>query len=340
MNVSGLLVGEEERAARQLAIQAEIILSGRRGDIPQGFVPLLFGRAAPEDLVRYEPKELAALAEAAWSLLGERKAGTTHIRIENRADVAGSHQVGKVTVIEIVNDDMPFLLDSVLGELTEQGILVRLVVHPIVSVERGADGNLIAFRGERAAGDGGARESFIHIHIDRIEAPAKREALMQALEQTLRDVRLSVQDWQAMRARVQAQIAAVKENPPPLPIEETAEAIQFLEWLLANNFTFLGIREYEFSQGEEEVEPQFESGLGILRQRDVHVLRRGTELVAITPEVREFLAEPKALIITKANVRSRVHRRVHMDYIGVKRFDSDGKVTGEFRIVGLFTSNT
>ena len=186
----------------------------------------------------------------------------------------------------------------------------------------------------------GKRESFIHIHVGRIDAPAKREALMQALEQTLRDVRLAVQDWQAMRARVQAQIAAVKDNPPPLPIEETAEAIQFLEWLTNNNFTFLGIREYEFKEDEQEVDPQFESGLGILRQRDVRVLRRGNELVTITPEVRQFLAEPKALIITKANVRSRVHRRVYMDYIGVKRFDSEGAVIGEFRIVGLFTSNT
>ena len=339
MNDAGLVGSDEERAGRQLAIQAEIIVNGRRGDIPAGFVPLLFGRAAAEDLLRYDARELAALAEAAWSLLGERKPGTTHIRIENRADVADSHQIGRMTIIEIVNDDMPFLLDSVLGELTEQGIEVRLVVHPIVNVERGDDGTLVAFRGERPAADG-ARESFIHIHVGRIDAPAKREALMQALEQTLRDVRLAVQDWQAMRARVQAQIAAVKDNPPPLPIEETAEAIQFLEWLTNNNFTFLGIREYEFKEDEQEVDPQFESSLGILRQRDLRVLRRGNELVTITPEVRQFLAEPKALIITKANVRSRVHRRVYMDYIGIKRFDSESAVIGECRIVGLFTSNT
>src|SRR4029453_19386093 len=114
-----------------------------------------------------------------------------------------------------------------------------------------------------------------------------------------------------------------------------AEAIQFLEWLLADNFTFLGVRDYSLTG---EVEAKFETGLGILRDPQVRLLRRGTELVAMTPEIRAFLEEPKALIIAKANVRSRVHRRVYMDYIGVKRFDAKSAVIGELRIVGLFTS--
>src|SRR5262249_18636803 len=102
--------------------------------------------------------------------------------------------------------------------------------------------------------------------------------------------------------------------------------------------TFLGVREYalEGPSGNYRVVP--ESGLGILRSPDVHVLRRGDELVSITPEIMEFLREPKQLIITKANERSRVHRRVHMDYIGIKRFNQAGELSGEFRIVGLFTS--
>jgi hypothetical protein len=141
-----------------------------------------------------------------------------------------------------------------------------------------------------------------------------------------------------MLARVGELIVAIKNNPPPLPVDEIAEATQFLEWLVANNFTFLGVREYAMTGDERGYTVIPESGLGILRSPDVHVLRRGNELVSITPEIMEFLREPRPLIITKANVRSRVHRRVHMDYIGVKRFDDDGKLIGEFRIVGLFTS--
>jgi NAD-specific glutamate dehydrogenase len=141
-----------------------------------------------------------------------------------------------------------------------------------------------------------------------------------------------------MLSRVGELIAEIKNNPPPLPVDEIAEATQFSNGWSPNNFTFLGVREYALTGAERGMEALAASGLGILRAPEMHVLRRGEELVAMTPEIMEFLKEPKALIITKANVRSRVHRRVHMDYIGVKRFDSEGHLIGEFRIVGLFTS--
>ena len=82
----------------------------------------------------------------------------------------------------------------------------------------------------------------------------------------------------------------------------------------------------------------FESGLGIMRSRDVGVVQRWNQPLVITPEIRALLNEPTLLIVTKSAVRSRVHRHVYMDYVGVKRFDPDGKLIGEFRIVGLFTS--
>jgi glutamate dehydrogenase len=338
MAAVGLLAIEDERAGRQLTAQAETILSGRRGDIPQGFVDPLFGRAALEDLLRYDAKDLAKLAEDAWTLLQQRQSDAPTIRIENREAVSGTSRLPTASVIEIVNDDMPFLLDSVLGELAEQGADVRLVVHPIFTVERDARGRLVGFHGAKQASGAARRESFIHIHVGRIDDEARRAEVGRALTQALGDVRLGVQDWLAMRTRVGETVAGLKDNPPPLPLEETAEAIQFLEWLLADNFTFLGVRDYSLPGETGEVEAKFETGLGILRDPQVRVLRRGTELVTITPEIRAFLAEPKALIIAKANVRSRVHRRVYMDYIGVKRFDAEGAVIGELRIVGLFTS--
>ena len=233
---------------------------------------------------------------------------------------------------------MPFLLDSVMAELTEQGLDVRLVLHPILTVERDHTGALIGFRGDGPAVGAARRESFIHIHVERIEDEARQEQIVKAINAVLGDVRLCVADWRPMLARVGELIVEIKNNPPPLPVDEIAEATQFLEWLVANNFTFLGVREYAMTGDERGYVVVPDSGLGILRLPDVHVLRRGNELVSITPEIMEFLREPRQLIITKANVRSRVHRRVHMDYIGVKRFDDNGQMIGEFRIVGLFTS--
>ncbi|HEV3396346.1 MAG TPA: NAD-glutamate dehydrogenase domain-containing protein, partial [Xanthobacteraceae bacterium] len=338
MRLERLLDTEDERAARRLIEQAGTIVTGLYGDMPESFAAQLFARAAPEDLVRYEPRELAALAEEAWAFLKEHRPGAAKIRFESRPGPIGAEHIKTVSVIEIVNDDMPFLLDSIMNELADLGIEVRLVVHPIFTIERDNSGTLIGFRGDAPAVGTARRESFIHVHVERIEDELRRTQAVRALELVLVDVRVVVQDWRAMLTRVGELIADIRNNPPQLAVDEVAEAVQFLEWLLANNFTFLGVREYAFPGAEGEIEPKYETGLGILRGRDVRVLRRGRELVSITPEIMEFLKEPKALIITKANVRSRVHRRVHMDYIGVKRFDADGRLSGEFRIVGLFTS--
>ena len=338
MNFQGQIGGDEEYVARRLVEQAGTILKGLRGDMPESFAPLLFARASAEDLVRYEPRELAELAEAAWLFLAERKPGEPKIRFESRPGPIGAEGIKTVSIIEIVNTDMPFLLDSIMAELTEQGLDVRLVLHPIFTVERDHTGALVGFRGEGPAIGTARRESFIHIHVERVEDAARQAEIAAAIAGVLEDVRICVQDWRPILTRVGEMIAEIKNNPPPLPVDEIAEATQFLEWLVANNFTFLGVREYALTADERDYEPIFESGLGILRAPEVRVLRRGEELVSITPEVMEFLKEPKALIITKANVRSRVHRRVHMDYIGVKRFDMDGRLVGEFRIVGLFTS--
>jgi glutamate dehydrogenase len=333
----GLLSDDEGRAAGRLIDQMSTVLKGLRDDMPDNFAAALFARAAPEDLLAYEPRELAALAEEAWAFLMVRTPGSPKIRVESRAGPIGAERIKAVTVIEAVNDDMPFLLDSVLGELTERGLNVRLVVHPILAVDREADGTLFAFRGG-ALGDGKtSRESFIHIHVDRIEDTEREAEIVAALAQVLADVRVCVADWQAILAGVTETIADLRANPPPLPADEIAEAVQFLEWLIAENFTFLGFRSYGIT-GVGEVHPKFDTGLGVLRDENVRVLRRGRELVSITPEVMEFLKEPKALIITKANVRSRVHRRIYMDYIGIKHFDVDGTLTGEHRLVGLFTS--
>ena len=152
-------------------------------------------------------------------------------------------------------------------------------------------------------------------------------------------MRACVTDWRAMRARVEAAIKTFSSNPPPLPIDEVAEANQFLQWLCADNFTFLGLREYRFSSDSDASDDiSTGEGLGILRDPDVKVLRRGSEMVVMTPEIREFMREPTLLIVIKANVSSRVHRRVRMDYVGIKLYTPDGRLEGELRLVGLFTS--
>ena len=219
----------------------------------------------------------------------------------------------------------------VMSEIAEWKPEIRLVAHPVFGVRR--TGNKLTAIDTPDATD--TRESFIHIHLGPIADDTCGE-VERALQTVLGEVRLAVLDWRAMRERVNANIAELKANPPPLPVDEIAETIQFLQWLLADNFTFLGLRDYNVDG--QSLQPDFDGALGIMRSRELRVLKRGTELLEITPEIMAFLKEPRLLIIAKANIHSRVHRRVYLDYIGVKRFDFSGNLIGEHRIIGLFTS--
>src|SRR5436305_2599416 len=328
---------DEARGEAALIAAAGNLLRQENREVPADFIAGLFARAVPEDLMRYAARELAELAAEAWALMLVRKPGTANVRF-NSPEGTGAHpRLKTVSVLEIVNDDMPFLLDSVLGALTERGIEALLVLHPVFTVKRDAAGRRIGFAGTQSL-DGALRESFIHLHTNRIDSGRQRAEIVESLQRVLRDVRVCVADWRIMLARVGETIAELKRQPPPLPVAEIAEAVDFLDWLVADNFTFLGIRNYAFADGGRLLEPVFESGLGLLRAREMPVVRRWNEPLVITPEIRALLHEPRLLIVTKAAARSLVHRRVYMDYVGVKRFDASGAPAGELRIVGLFTS--
>lgn len=329
-NATAAAVVSIEAAARELG-----------SAMPPEFPKLLYGRTVAEDLVALPPELLARAADAAYlHLTSPRKLGEPNLRFRDETVADGERQ-RQITILEVVNDNKPFLLDSTLAELAEQGFEPRLVAHPILAVVRREDGGFESLAGEAAARavEGTRRESLIHIHIDRIDTPEAREKLAAGLARVYVDVGLAVADWAAMRGRITEVIQSYRANPPPLPEDEVAEALNFLEWIAGDNFTLLGVRAYRFAGGDTAADPVDSSGLGILRDPEVRVLRKNRELVVMTPEIRAFLAKPQALIITKANVKSRVHRRVHLDYVGVKLFTADGRLDGELRIVGLLTSN-
>ena len=198
----------------------------------------------PEDVVRYGAADLAMLAERAWDFLANARPGHARRSAARRWRSTHSGERKSVTVIEIVNDDMPFLVDSVMGEIAERRLDVRLVAHPVFGVARDSAGKLTALGAPDAGGS--ARESFIHIHLAPIEAEACARASCRRLPSCSREVRSAVTGLAAMLERVNAIVAELKTNPPPLPVDEIAEAIQFLQWLLADNFTFLGLRDYAF----------------------------------------------------------------------------------------------
>ena len=325
-------VAKKER----IAAAAQILAREPEGEALATFCRLLFEHGAGEDLVEYEPAALAAICRDAFAFF-RRRAEPTAVRV---ADLADADRRGRsLTAIELSATNRPFIFDTVLGELQSLGHAARLVVHPVVDVKRNAAGEAESFASVgRELPGGHDRESFIHIHVPLIRDEAEKERLSDNLKRLLSEVRLVTDDWRAMRARLREAIGGFRGDHPDLPQSLVDETVAFLEWLEEDNFVFLGTREYSYGgTADEPVEQMGPDGLGLLRDPDMRVLKRGTELVTMTPEIRDFLLSPEPLIVTKANVRTRIHRRDYMDYVGVKIFET-GKVKGELRIVGLFTS--
>ncbi|MGA9794986.1 MAG: NAD-glutamate dehydrogenase [Rhizomicrobium sp.] len=318
---------DETAATRHLADAATLMKSASPAQA--AFFDALYRGAPPEDVNRYAPASLAALADEVFAHSAVRKSGDTLLDVfEFHAQ--GKHQARNETVLIAINDDMPFLFDSLIGEVTAQGHRVHALFHPIMPVARDAEG-------ARAAGGAAVRESVIVLILDAM-TDARRQQLVEGLQNVFAQVRHAVRDWPQMTARMAATVDALKKNPPKISPEELDERIKFLEWVNADHFTFLGSRDYVYSDTSGQMEPNYESGLGVLADTETHVVRRLQENPRLADEVRAYLKQPEPLIITKSNERSVVHRRVHMDYIGVKLFDAKGNLTGERRFVGLFTS--
>ncbi len=285
-----------------------------------------------EDLRAATAENLAGAALAHLELGMTRRRGRHRLRIYNpdpeRDGWDSSH-----TIVEMVNDNMPFLVDSLGMAVARMGANVHLTVHPLVRVERDAQGVLTGVH-PRSAREGRV-ESFVRLEIDRETSDRRMAALKRALEETLRDVRVAVRDWRRMREKM-LEAAAALEGPAGR-VDQTLveESRRLLEWMADDHFTFLGYQEYEVvrSNGEAQLRPVADTGLGILSKR-----RSAERRVTMTPEMRREARGRELLILTKANARSTVHRPSHLDYIGVKVFGEAGEPVGEKRFLGLLTS--
>ena len=298
----------------------------------------LLSHAPSEDVAAYDDDAFRRTVQLAYSALKRHRKGDSVIAIDRDPGIA--RQGRRVTAVTLVNDNMPFLFDSVIAEIGEAWAEPLLVMHPVLHVSHGKSGvSSIADAGPGRGEAGTDKVSLIHIHLP-LMSEARAEALEAALKRVLDSVRSAVGSWKPMLARLEQAISNFRYADLPLRKDAVAEAVAFLEWLRDDNFTFLGMRDYSYRGGEKtgKLERSDQPGLGILEDPNTLVLRSGTEAVTTTPEIRAFLNGPDPLIVTKANTKSVVHRRIYLDYIGVKTFDAKGRLIGELRIVGLFTS--
>ncbi|WP_347350238.1 NAD-glutamate dehydrogenase [Intrasporangium sp.] len=302
------------------------------------YLKTFYRHVATEDLQARPPVGLAAVAASQRRLAGDRTADTANVRVFN-PDPERDGWESPLTAVEIVTDDMPFLVDSVLAALGGFDRGVHLIIHPQMSVRRAMTGSLDAVLTDTVDGEvpaaGVTHESWMHLEIDRVPEAGLSEVEAR-LRGALDDVRDAVEDWPKMRAEALS-IAAQLEASAPAGTDpyEASEAGRFLRWLTENHFTFLGYREYSLhhEDGKDVSRSVPGTGLGVLRYD-----RPGAAGHVLTSAASRAARDSTILIITKANSRATVHREAYLDYISIKRFDDAGTCTGEQRFLGLFTS--
>lgn len=296
----------------------------------QLFAADFYRRMEEDEFLNHPPEQWAALAADMLEFARTRKAGTVNVRVFNPTLKSHGYE-SPHTLLQIVNDDMPFLVDSVSMTLSELGIGVHVLGHPVLRIARDKGGKLTAV-GE------GKSESLMVLEIDRQPADEmpKVEA---AIRKVLAEVRAIVHDWAAMREKMVMLADDLATRRLPMDDISRHEAQEFLRWAASDHFTFFGYREYrvEKQDGQEMLAPVEESGLGLMRGHDISPARPVTSLAAHGLNTSAKLKD--ALILTKTNARSRVHRVGYMDYIGILEFDAKGRIVGEQRFLGLFTSS-
>lgn len=319
-------------------------LAGDRAGVAEALLRLYARVMPPPDLEEMEPGQLYGVVVSLLSFARHRKPKQAKVRVFNpRIDEDG--YTTDHTVVELVSDDMPFTVDSVVASLSSMGLNVLVVVHPVLHARRSADGTLLELLDPDAPlGKGCGMESVVHIEIFEQSDPKIIGIIVQDLEAILRDVRQAVEDWKPVQERVQAVTSEVsrEKSPKTTAGEDVQDVCDFLGWLADNHFTFLGYRHYDLKRkagSDAAFVAEVGEGLGILRNADYLVFDEVRNPSDLPPEMVAFASHANRLLITKSNRLSRVHRAVPMDVICVKRFGAGGKVSGIEMFVGLFTSN-
>ena len=293
-----------------------------------------FRRVPMEDLAAEAPSTLATIVLRQLEFLQRRQPGEMLIRVYN-PDPGTEGWESPHTIVEMVNDDMPFLVDSGTLTLSEMGLGIHLIIHPVIRVARDGEGRLKAIY-DKKTGRGEA-ESVIQFQIDRRTSKSSLQEIESRLVAALGDVRRAVADWKRMEASAREAEQSLEDWAASADPQWLEESRAFIHWLLEDHFIFLGVRDYRVARGKKSYELQLVegSGLGILRETADTV--RARPLTSLAEAARKR-SQRLPLIVTKTNARSTVHRAGYLDYIGVLQFDRQGRTIGERRFLGLFTS--
>lgn len=321
------------------AVKASVKMPARKDSAKTSkFADMFFAQVPAEDIAGFSAVELNLVAASMQGWAQNRKPGQHKLRVFN-PDAKRDGWTVPCTVIQIVNDDMAFIIDSVTSELTYQGMNIDLLLHPILNASRDKSGALQDLQSGKAASAGYVTESMVHLHLEQTLSADTCEKLATALDHTLRDVRSATGDWRKMLVRIDDILGATDDFAKGHAAADVKEAEEFLAYIKANNFTFLGYRQYGFTSRKEG------ASLEVVKGSDLGVLKGGQKLgfgEDISGSKIELLAEARWPVMVSKLIEqyAAVHRRVPLDAVGVKILGRDGSLQGMHLFVGLFTSST
>jgi glutamate dehydrogenase len=318
-----------------LLSRIELEVPADRRDAVTAFAKAFLRRLTDEDLEQHGADALYAMVTSAFDFVDARGNHPSAVRVFVPSPDDGFGAIG--TIVETNTDDSPFLVDSVVEELAARELRVKLLLHPVIGTARDEDGRIERVLSGR---DAAHRESVMHVELERRLHEKGRAELEARIREILHDVRLVVRDFEPMQERVRHMMELARQGAVRYAGQEVGETVDFLDWLLQLNFVLLGYREYDLLDLPEgrAIQATPGSGLGILADVSTSTFSDVTPLDALAPYVRQRIEDGDLLVISKTRAYSTVHRRARMDYVGVRKVASDGRITGEARLIGLFTS--
>ena len=301
------------------------------------FAKALYSNMSKEDLAKRNDSDLYGAALSLWNSLEKNTSDEAVIRVFN-PEVSKDGWQSSHTIVEIIANDMPFLVDSVRMAMNRLNIVSHLLLHSPLKIKRDENSQISAISNLKAEQESNSTKTVFFIEIDRQTDTQAIETLTSELQSVLKDVSLAVADWLPIRDKLVSVTNELPSRNFGCSEAEVKEAAEFLEWLVKDNFTFMGYRQYDLNpvQGDYELKPVSGTSLGLMKNTSDENSRLLSEL----PEVaRKEARSNNLLILTKTNSLSRVHRPAYVDYVGIKRFDDKGNVVGEDRFIGLFSSS-
>lgn len=303
------------------------------------FANCLYAHMSKDDLKARNDSDLYGAVLSLWNAANLTLPGESHIRVFNPSQSKHGWQ-STHSIIEVIQPDMPFLVDSISMALNRLGITSHMTLHTPLSIKR-TKGRISQVKYCDDTDEKSENVAIFLIEIDRQSSDKEIKRLEKELESVLSDVAASVHDWKAMSEKLSSTIAELATRPYPGHKNELEEATNFLNYLNNHHFTLLGYRRYDLRKvsGDLELVPDPTSSLGLMNVPGKPQPESGLLLSNFSESARKEALDNSLLILTKSSEKSRVHRPAYVDYVGVKRFDEQGNVIGEDRFLGLYASN-